>query len=51
MDVFQWIEETLHLKHCNSEEFIYDDMDSQSCRSLPIIYEPFDARRKPRSDS
>jgi ubiquinone/menaquinone biosynthesis C-methylase UbiE len=43
VDVFQWIEETLRPKTCHSEEFIYDDMDSQSGRSLPIIYVPFDA--------
>lgn len=43
MNVFQWIETNLHPRICNSVEFIYDDMDSQSCRSLPIIYRPFDA--------
>jgi ubiquinone/menaquinone biosynthesis C-methylase UbiE len=46
MDVFQWIAETLHPRVCTSEEFIYDDMDSQSARSLPVIYEPFDAGRR-----
>lgn len=46
MDVFQWIEEARHPKVCNSEEFIYEDMDSQSGRSLPIVYGPFDAREK-----
>ena len=46
MDLFQWIEETLHPVTCNSEEFIYEDMDSQSGRSLPLIYKPFDILQK-----
>jgi len=46
VDVFQWIDAVLQPKVCHSEEFIYDDMDSQSGRSLPIIYEPFDASRR-----
>lgn len=46
MDVFDWIEETLHPRTCNSEAFIYDDMESQSGRSLPVIYQPFDAGQK-----
>ena len=46
MDVFDWIEKVLEPKPCTSEEFIYDDMDSQSGRSLPIIYQPFDAAKK-----
>jgi len=42
VDVFVWIEHTLQPTVCHSEAFIYDDMDSQSGRSLPIIYQPFD---------
>ena len=42
MDVFEWIEQELEPRTCTSEEFIYDDMESQSGRSLPIIYQPFD---------
>jgi len=46
MDVFRWIEEALHPQICNSEELIYEDTDSQSGRSLPIVYEPFDVRQR-----
>ena len=46
MDVFDWVEQTLKPKACTSEEFIYDDMDSQSGRSLPVIYQPFDASQR-----
>jgi len=43
MGILDWLEATLSPKDCTSEEFIYDDMDSQSGRALPIIYRPFDA--------
>jgi ubiquinone/menaquinone biosynthesis C-methylase UbiE len=46
MDVFKWIEQELKPRTCTSEEFIYDDMQSQSGHSLPIIYQPFDAGKK-----
>lgn len=46
MDVFGWIEQELKPRTCTSEEFIYDDMPSQSGHSLPIIYQPFDAGNK-----
>lgn len=46
MDIFGWIEQELRPKTCNSEEFMYDDMDSQSARSLPVIYQPFDVAKK-----
>lgn len=46
MDVFEWIVQELKPKAGTSEEFIYDDMDSQSERSLPIIYQPFDGSRR-----
>lgn len=42
MDIFAWIDGTLEPTQCNSEEFIYNDMESQSGRVLPIIYQPFD---------
>lgn len=42
MDVLEWIKKTLRPVSCTSDEFIYDDMDSQSGRSLPILYQPFD---------
>jgi len=43
VSIFEWIEGELEPRSCNSEEFIYDDIDSQSGRCLPIIYQPFDA--------
>jgi SAM-dependent methyltransferase len=44
--VFEWIERELEPRSCNSEEIIYDDIDSQSGRSLPVIYQPFDASQR-----
>ncbi len=46
MDIFDWIEQELHPQPCTSDRFIYDDMESQSGRCLPVIYQPFDARQK-----
>ena len=46
MDIFDWIKANLKPEVCTSDRFIYDDMDSQSGRSLPIIYQPFDLRDK-----
>jgi len=46
MDIFEWIERELKPKVCNSVEFFYDEMDSQSDYSLPIIYRPFDASKR-----
>ena len=46
MDVVKWIEAQLKPDACTSDRFIYDDMDSQSGRSLPIIYQPFDGSKK-----
>jgi SAM-dependent methyltransferase len=46
MNIDEWIVQELQPRACTSAEFIYDDMDSQSGRTLPIIYEPFDATRK-----
>ena len=45
MDVFKWIEQELKPRPVNSA-FLYDQMDSQSGYSLPIIYQPFDASKK-----
>lgn len=42
MDIFLWIEQALSPELCDSEAFIYEDMASQSGRSLPVIYTPFD---------
>ena len=46
MDIFGWIDQELRPRVCNSVEFIYDEMDSQSDYSLPLIYQPFDATEK-----
>ncbi len=46
MTIFEWIERELHPAACTSDRFIYDDMESQSGRCLPIIYEPFDATQR-----
>lgn len=44
--VFEWIERELKPRSCNSEEIIYDHIDSQSGRCLPLIYQPFDAGQR-----
>jgi SAM-dependent methyltransferase len=40
--VLDWVRDTLELRACSTDELLYDHMASQSGRSLPIIYEPFD---------
>ncbi len=42
MDVFDFIISEFKPIYLNSEEFFYNDMESQSGYSLPIIYKPFD---------
>jgi ubiquinone/menaquinone biosynthesis C-methylase UbiE len=42
MEILDWIERVLAPRECNSVDFIYDDMESQSGRCLPVIYQPFD---------
>lgn len=44
--IFNWIEGKLAPIYCTSEEFIYNEMESQSGYSLPIIYKSFDATEK-----
>jgi SAM-dependent methyltransferase len=46
MDVFRWIEDNLGPRACTSVELLYDSMESQSFKCLPIIYMPFDARNR-----
>ena len=46
MSIFKWIETELKPRNCSSAELIYDDMESQSFRQLPLIYLPFDASRR-----
>ncbi len=45
MDIVHWIERNLPITSCTSDVFIYDDMESQSEQSLPVIYKPFDANQ------
>lgn len=44
IDVLDWVLETQQPRVCTMDEFMYDHMDSQSGRSLPILYEPFDVQ-------
>jgi SAM-dependent methyltransferase len=46
MDILEWINSYLQPERCTSDKFIYDDMDSQSGQSLPIIYQPFDGSQR-----
>jgi SAM-dependent methyltransferase len=45
LDIVHWIEQNLPITSCTSDVFIYDDMESQSGQSLPVIYKPFDANQ------
>ena len=42
VDIFGWIAQRVRPKWCNSAELLYEHMESQSGRSLPIIYQPLD---------
>ncbi len=42
MDIFAWITEEVAPEERNSEDLLYEHMESQSDRCLPIIYQPFD---------
>jgi ubiquinone/menaquinone biosynthesis C-methylase UbiE len=42
MDIFGWIAQRVQPKWCSSAELLYEHMESQSGRCLPIIYQPFD---------
>ena len=42
MDIFDWITEEVAPEQRNTEDLLYEHMESQSGRSLPIIYVPFD---------
>lgn len=46
MQILDWIKRVLKPRPCNSEEFMYNDMESQSGGCLPIIYQPFDAANR-----
>lgn len=43
MDALAWVERRARPQPATTPELIYEHMDSQSGRSLPIIYVPFDA--------
>lgn len=45
-DPIDWIVANLDLRPTNAAEFWYDRMESQSSWSLPVIYQPFDGRKK-----
>lgn len=42
----RWIESNLDLRQSDTVEFWYDQMESQSGRALPVLYQPFDGRRR-----
>lgn len=44
--IITWIERNVEPEMCTSEQFIYNDLESQSGFSLPIIYQPFDGTKK-----
>ena len=46
LKAINWIEKNLSPEFSTSEEFIYNEMESQSCYSLPVIYQPFDSTKK-----
>jgi len=42
-DPADWIERHLEPQQCDTTGFIYDHVESQSGRCLPLLYQPFDA--------
>lgn len=46
MDIFHWIIQELAPEKRTSADLLYEHMDSQSGRCLPIIYQPFDATNR-----
>ena len=46
VDLVPWVKENLKPKRCDSTQLIYDYVESQSGRCLPIIYQPFDATKR-----
>ena len=45
-DPVEWVEARIQLRQSDSAESLYDDMESQSGRQLPVIYQPFDGMRR-----
>lgn len=46
VNFMEWIERELKPRQVSSVELIYDEMDSQSRRCLPVIYQPFDPDKR-----
>jgi len=46
MNAFEWIKRELRPEATDSTNFIYDHMDSQSGRILPLLYHPFDSSKR-----
>lgn len=46
MDAVRWIEANLTVRSTTSDEVLYQQMESQSGFSLPVIYRPFDPARR-----
>ncbi len=42
----EWIAANVELRQADPAEFLYDRMESQSGKSLAVIYEPFDGTRR-----
>ena len=45
-EAMRWILEEFAVRHCDSPEYMYDEMGSQADFSLPIVHEPFDIDRR-----
>ena len=45
-NAIEWIREHVELRESTSAESLYDHMESQSGEQLPVIYFPFDGRRR-----
>ncbi len=45
-EAIRWIRDNLDLKQSSPVEFIYDQTESQSGRSLAVIYQPFDPTKR-----
>jgi SAM-dependent methyltransferase len=44
--IVEWILESLPVRHCDSPEYMYDEMESQADYSLPVVHEPFDPTKR-----
>ncbi len=46
MNAIQWVRGELNPRQVTSDDLIYQQQESQSNHSLPIIYEPFNAKKR-----